>query len=490
MKRRIIGSMLTALALLAASCVSAPARRPDAVQITPPDSWTAPEADDVREPVAGEVPSDWWTEFEDPALDEVIAVALENNRDLLAAAARLDRAAAEARIAGADLKPRIGAGATASRGKQNFVGFPDFGGGGGSPDGVLSVTTSRYGVSLDVSWEVDLWGRLRAAARAGIASFQATEADYLGARLSIAGQTAKAWFAVAAARQQVQLSEATVESWRDSYEQIHRRYVEGLTSPLEVRLALANLEAAEADLETNLNVLDIFERQLEVILGRYPGRTIETTSVLPTLPGPVPAGLPADLVSRRPDLAAAERRLAAADEQVKFAKRSLYPQLSLTGSAGTSTAEFGDLVNGDFSVWNLGANLLQPIFQGGRLRAQVKVAEAGSSEALELFASRALNAYAEVEIALASEGYLAGTTMHLGEAARQSVAAQRLAESRYYSGIEVYITVLESQRRAVVAQAAHINARRTVLDNRVDLYLALGGGFEVTDEATQEETTQ
>jgi NodT family efflux transporter outer membrane factor (OMF) lipoprotein len=487
MKRRgLVLPLVGILALLAIACVSAPARRPEAVQITPPEQWTAPT--DETESASGEVSPDWWTEFNDPALSEIIGIALESNRDLLAAAARVDRAAAEARIAGADLKPSIGVGASGSRGKQNFVGFPDFGGGGATGE-VLSVTTSRFGVSLDVSWEIDLWGRLRAAARAGLANYQASEADYLGARLSIAGQTAKSWFAVAAARQQVELSEETVESWRDSYEQIHRRYREGLTSPLEVRLALANLEAAEADLETNLNLLDIAERQLEVILGRYPGRDLETTSALPELPGPVPAGLPADLVSRRPDLAAAERRLAATDEQVKFAKRSLYPQLSLTGSAGTSTAEFGDLVNGDFSVWNLGVNLLQPIFQGGRLRAQVKVAEAGSSEILELFASQALKAYAEVEIALASEGYLAGTTEHLGEAARQSVAAQRLAESRYYSGIEPYITVLESQRRAVVAQAAHINARRTVLDNRVDLYLALGGGFEVSDESPQEEIT-
>jgi NodT family efflux transporter outer membrane factor (OMF) lipoprotein len=307
---------------------------------------------------------------------------------------------------------------------------------------------------------------------------QAAVADYRGARLSIAAQTMKAWFATAEASQQLALAEATVESFTNSTQQVRQRYESGIRSSLDLRLSLANLAGAEALLKQRRRQLDAAVRQLEVLLGRYPGRELEVPKELPDTPPPIPAGLPADLIDRRPDLAAAERRLAASDERYKAARRDRYPRFSLTATGGTSTKGLRDLVDGDFSVWSLAFNLLQPVFQGGRLRAAVDLSEAQANETLINYAGAALRAYAEVETALASEEYLAEREGDLALAREQSRAAERLSENRYAAGLENFITVLESQRRALQADGEWIAARRQRLENRVDLYLALGGGFE------------
>jgi len=187
--------------------------------------------------------------------------------------------------------------------------------------------------------------------------------------------------------------------------------------------------------------------------------------------------MPADLVARRPDLAAAERRLVAADQRFRAARAALYPRLSLTASSGTSSNQLTDLVDGNFSVWSLVGNLTAPLFQAGRLRAGVDLAAAGIDEDFALYVGTALRAYSEVEGSLAAEQYLAERIRYLQDAARQSLAAQRQAEERYRSGLTDYITVLEAQRRYFEAQSAFLAGRRERLDNRVDLYLALGGGF-------------
>jgi len=423
------------LAALLTGCVAAPERRQPDAGIKPPTSWAAAEAD-------SDAPRDeWWKDLNDPLLPALIDLAIERNWNLQTAAARVQRAAAQARIAGADLKPTVNSSLSRLRQKQNFAGS-SIGEILGLPPGTVpSFTTTSTGLSLDTSWEVDLWGRLRA-----------------GAKLSLAGQTAKTWFAVTEAQQQVQLAGDSAESFRTVAEQLAARREQ----------------------------LDRAMRQLEILLGRYPGGSLLENfkpGNLPLLPGAVPAGLPAELIARRPDLVAAERRLAAADQMLVQARRSLYPRLNLTGSAGYATKEFSDLLDGDFGVWSLVAGIAQPIFQGGRLRAGVDAAEATSHEALAGYANAVLRAYAEVESALAAERHLIEREIHLANSAEQLVAARRLAEERYRSGLGDYLTVLESQTRALTAQIELINARRSLLDNRIDLHMALGGGFEEGPES-------
>ena len=462
-------SSLTLGLVLAVACAPAPAhRRPD-IGVQVPEQWSAgPHL------VEGTLRQDWWTAFGDPALDSIIQETLAHNHDLQAAAARLDAAASLARIAGADLLPTVDVNLAGGRRKQNFIGFPI----PGSEDRVLSATFTTYGVSLDTRWEADLWGSLRAGKAAALAEFQAAEAELAGARLSLAGQAAKAWFALAEARRQVELSETTVELFRATAERVRSRYEAGLRPSLDLRLTLSNLASAEANLEQRRDQLQRVRRQLELLLGHYPGGALDGSRELPPPPETIPPGLPATLVSRRPDLVAEERRLVASNARLAQARKALYPRIQLTGSGGTSTRELGDLLDGDLSVWSLAAGLLQPIFRGGRLRAGVELAGAREREVLSTYVQVALTAYGEVEAALSNEAILARREDALVIAAEQSVAARALAESRYESGLEDIITVLDSQRRALVAESQLLAVRRQRLDVRIDLYLALGGGFD------------
>ena len=461
---------LVVAAMLMAGCVTtAPPVLPALeVAVAVPDDWTAPANTGDRPGV------DWWTDFGDTALDEIVRAALEQNYDLRAAAARVEQAAADSRIAAAGLQPTVQAGLNGARRKQNFIGFPI----PGSEDRVLTSVSTNYGVSIDLAWEADLWGRLRSGERAALADLQSRAADLRGAQLSIAGQTVKTWFAIAEAQQQLRLAEESVASFGTSSEQVRERFEQGLRPSLDVRLALSNLANAEALGAQRRQQLDATVRQLEVLMGRYAAGALSSPSTLPDTPPTIPGGLPAELVGRRPDLVAAERRIAAARERLNIARAELYPRLSLTGGTGTATSALGDLINGDFGVWSLLGNLLQPVFQGGRLRAGVDQAEARAAEQLAAYANTALQAFAEVETALAAEEFLSDRERHLATSVAQSRAAESLADDRYRTGLTDYVTVLESQRLALQAEGDLISARRQRLENRVDLYLALGGGFD------------
>jgi NodT family efflux transporter outer membrane factor (OMF) lipoprotein len=456
------------LLLLSLSCVPK-LKEPPELAVDVPQTWVSeeisPEGDISR----------WWTRFDDPGLNKVIDAVLMGNNDLKAAVARLDAALALARINGADLYPQVGASFGASRQKRNFVGFPIPGG----SDGVLSTTTNLFGVSLDLSWEIDLWGRIRAGKAAAVADFQATSADLIGFQLSLAGQTAKSWYAAVEAELQVQLAEATLQSYRTSNDQVWLRYKRGLRPSVDVRLSETRVANAEAALAQRRNLLQAAKRQIETLLGRYPASQIELSVDLPGLKDQIPAGLPAEIIRRRPDLIAVERRLAASSFRLRESRRALYPRIGLTGSGGTSSNELKDLLDGDFAVWSLISNLFQPLFQGGRLRAGVDLARSRENEVLAFYVQNVINAFSEVETALSAEDYLKTREKFLKVAAKQSEAARILAEDRYARGLTNFIEVLEAQRQAFLAQSEFLRVKRLRLDNRIDLYLALGGDFIV-----------
>ena len=274
--------VLALVALLAGGCASAPPVEHPALDITPPENWTARELPD------GQLSVTWWEDFGDGGLAAAVDIALAQNYDLQAAAARLEQAAADARAADGDLQPTVQGTFNGSRRKQNFVGFPIPGG----EDRVLSTVSTNYDISLDVSWEIDLWGRLRNTARAVLADLQASAADLRGAQLSIAGQTTKAWFAITEAQQQVDLSLETVQSFRSSAEQVQGRFEAGIRPALDLRLALLNLSNAEAQLQQRRQQFDAATRQLELLLGQYADGMFDTPAWLPQTIPSVPAGVP------------------------------------------------------------------------------------------------------------------------------------------------------------------------------------------------------
>lgn len=454
------------LCLVILACVSPP-KEPPRLDIDIPD-----ERINENSFKAGEL-SEWWKRFGDDKLNKAMEIAFAENYDLKAALARLEAAASRARIAGADLFPQVNGNLSVSRQKRNFVGFP-FGGGSG---GVPSSTTSLFGLSLNVSWEADLWGRLSAQKAAALADFQASQADWAAFQLSLAGQIAKTWFAAVEAAKQIELSEATVTNYKTTHDQVLLRYRRGLRPSLDVRLSESNVATAESNLALRKDQLQFFNRQLEVLLGLYPVNKMEISEQLPLLWQPLPEGIPGDIIRRRPDLMAVERRAVASQMRVKEARGMLYPRISLTASGGTSSADLKDLLDGDYSVWNLASNILQPLFQGGRIRAGIDQAKAQEAEALAQYAQSVLNAYAEIESSLDAEKYLFQREKALKVAAEQAVAARKLAEERYTRGLTGLIEVLESQRRAFNSQSQLLNVQRQRLDNRIDLFMALGGDF-------------
>ncbi|MDH3197515.1 MAG: efflux transporter outer membrane subunit [Candidatus Krumholzibacteria bacterium] len=473
MKRASPGVAVLALAL---ACASAPERKPPEFTVEAPPAWTA--APGAEPDTTGPPPvTDWWRGFADARLDSLVEEALAQNLDILAAAARVEAAAATARAAGADLWPQLSAAARGSRTQSNIIGIPI----PGAPE-VIQSRSSSFGASLDLSWEIDLWGRVRKAKSAALADAQASAADLASARLSIAGQTAKAYFAVVEARAQLRLAEATVESFERSAEFVRRRYEEGVRPALDLRIALTTLAQSRALLELRRQQMDAATRGLEILLARYPAAAFSAGAELPPVVGDVPAGLPADLLIRRPDLFAAERRYAASESRVGEARRAFFPRITLTGSAGTLSNDIEDLVDLDFGVWSIAAGLVQPIFQGGRLRANLARSHAAADQALVAYVQALLRAFGEVETAIVAEGALAERARHLEEAALQSEAAQGMAERQYVAGLVDYITVLETQRQALSSQIELITVRRQRLDARINLHLALGGGFDLTQD--------
>lgn len=416
----------------------------------------------------------WWRNFESPALTLLVEESLTHNRQLGAAAQRVYRAAAQARIDGALDVPQVSTSFNASRGRTNFIGLPF----DGAPS-VLSNTINNLGVSLNVSWEIDLWGRLAALENAAQADLAASALDLRAAAESVAAQTAKAWFGLIEAQQQLALAEATVESRETALTSARNRFEAGLISSVDLRLAESDTAATKALVELRKQSLDAAKRQLETLLGRYPGGALESATELPALSTLPPVAAPAELLGRRPDLAALETRLRGSDARLSAAEASLYPSLSLTGSTGTSSNELGDLVDGDFRVWNIGGNLLQPLFTGGQLRAQVDLADAAARETAETFADAVLRACAEVELSLYAESLLAAREAHLRTAALAAEAAEEQSFGRYRNGLEALVTLLTAQRSSLQAQSELLTAQRLRLDNRVDLYLALGGGLPI-----------
>ena len=445
--------------------------------LTPPEEWTGGTLDPSDESL------DWWVYFGDPDLDRAIGEALENSFDLQAAEARVRVAHADSIVAGSSLLPQVDLNLNRSQQRQNFIGFPI----PGSDTDVLSTTSTNYGLRLNASWEPDVWQRVRSGEIAAVTNTRIRYADLAAARLSLAGQVARSWFAAVEAQRQVELAQVSLENFRFSADRVRERFQAGLRPSLDLRLALTDVAALEAALEQRIEQRDRSVRQLETLVGRYPSGGYLLRSDLLELPSGVPGGLPSELLHRRPDLVAAELQIVVADQRLIGAEAELRPRFSLTAGVGTASDTLINLVDRQLFVWSFVGGLVQPIFQGRRLRANVEANRSLLDEAVANYESRILTAYGEVESALAAEDVLARREAALEEAVVQSVAAEEQAQERYRLGLTDIITVLSSQRNAYNSESQLLAVRRARLDNRVSLHLALGGGFDVTDVPTLQE---
>jgi NodT family efflux transporter outer membrane factor (OMF) lipoprotein len=364
---------------------------------------------------AGQVPDGWLKTYNDPQMEAVVGEALKNNLGLRAASANLDAAAAAATIAGARLKPTVGLG------------------GGGSSQTVAQGggPSQSYGADVNVSWELDVWGKLRTLSEASEQEFLAAQADFEFARQSLAAQAAKAWYLATEALQHRTLAEQFVDKNKKVLELVQKQQAAGRVSEQDVALARADLASAEESLRGTEAGYQQAVRSLELLLGRYPSAEMEVAEEFVPVPPIPPAGLPSALLERRYDLVAAEREVKAQFQQVEAAKLAKLPSFSLTAGAGASSNALNDMLGQGPGFFNIGANFLAPIFTGGALDAQVDIQTAQQEVALANYGQQALVALSEVESGLANLGLLDERVQFQMAAVKDNAASTRSRPHRF-----------------------------------------------------------
>ncbi|MBF6023823.1 efflux transporter outer membrane subunit [Lysobacter niastensis] len=416
---------------------------------------------------AGSIGDGWVTTFGDPQLDALVAEAIANNPDLQIAAARVEQADAAVEAAKAQLRPAIGIlGRTSTKPVSDLI-------------PILS------GVILRAWWELDLWGRLRYERNAARAERDAAGADYRFAQQSIAASTARAWFLAAATARQQQLSDEMARNAAKLVELAEQRERVGAGTGTDVALA----RASSASYQDAAQQVELAHRQalraLELLLGRYPAAEIQSRQDLAAFPGPIPVGVPLEALERRPDLIAAERRVAAAFNRTRAAKAARLPSLTLSANFGwVNTDDLEDVTSERSNTTkSAGAQVVQPIYLGGAIDSQIQLRSAEQKQAVAEYGRLALRALGEVEDALDAENIFGQRENILRGALDDSRRALDLERTSYRVGKADLRDVTQSQLSSFATEIALLQVRREHLDRRVDLHLALGGNFVVTPPA-------
>ena len=413
--------------------------------------------------IPGEVQIGWVEAIGDPVLMELVLEAQASNPDILAAAASLDASRALVRQARSAQFPQINASFQVDRSE--------------SPQ-PFAINDVQYTVNAQAQWELDLWGRVTAGRNAAYASAQAVEADLRFAQYALASGVAAAYFASIEANEQVGVAQRTVDALAEIDRIVRVRYREGFASRQDTAIASSDLEAARDNLEQAQVGARIAKRALEVLLGRYPADEIALREELPETPPAPSAGVPSQLLERRADVVAAERRVAAAFANLDQAQAARLPQISLTGSFGGASTELGDVLRDGSLIWSVVGGVLQPVFNAGRLAAAEDEAEAEKRAAIALYTSTALGALQDVEDNLDQAQILARRELILEDAAEQSGTAYALAQLQYSEGEIALIDVLNIQQRLFAAERNLVAIRRVRMEQWVALNLALGGSWE------------
>ena len=423
-----------------------------------PSAWQAVEARVLSEPIP------WIETFDDATLTALVNEAMQANPDLNAARAQIERARGIAGLAGAALSPRISVGGV--------------GEGAGEVEG-SSLTQSRAVATF--TWEADLWGRLAVRRNAAERSVEAVEADYRGARNLIAATVAQSYFLSIEAGQQENIARALVEALTEIERIVELRFSRGFASSGDAALARSDLASAQEQLAAVSVARRNALRALETLVGRYPAADIVVEEGLPKLPELPSAGLPSDLLERRPDLIAAERRVAAALGALEFAQTARLPQLSLTGELGEPSQQLAGLLTPGETAWQAATFLLAPVLTGGQIDADKAIASSDVEFAVASYTESALNAFSEVESALDQSQALNARAVASEAAYEQSLHALDVARKNYEVGEIALLDVLILQQRVFDNESRLVAINREQLGQRATLHLALGDDWDEPD---------
>ena len=426
-------------------------------KLTPESTWKAAPASAP----AGGIQDNWLATFGDPQLDALVAEAMANNPDLRVTATRVEQAAQYVELAKAALRPSV-----------NLLGTGGLNMGGGD------VSSALQGASLGVSWEPDLWGRMRYSRNAYAATYASAQADFEYGRQSLAAMVAKSWFTASETWLQLQIVEDMVKSGQELAALTEKRWKLGPGNEQELALVRVNLGNLRDSARQVRFAHEQSLRALELLVGRYPGAEVMTRHDLPALPATIPVGLPLEMLERRPDLIAADRRVAAAFNRVGEAKATQLPRVILNANVAVIDSSILQLKD-DFSnpTGGVGAKFIAPLYQGGALKTQVSIRTLEQKQAVAEYARLALQALGEVESALAASNALAERDQVLQGTVADSERALELTESSHRVG-RVDLRAIQQQHLNVYsARLALLRVQSEQLAQRANLHLVLGGNF-------------
>jgi len=439
---------------------------------------TGDHLQDVNDPNAV---NRWWEEFGDATTVELVRAALANNNNLKAAAARVLQAEAALAEARGRRLPDVSYDIGRTRSKQSFNL-----GGGPFAGGRFTVMSTTWTQDISVSYVLDFFGKLRRAQRAAWSDMLAAQATEQALVNSTIAMVISSRIEIATLQRRLAIAKANIKSRQNTLEIVEQRYQRGLVGPVDVRLARENLETSMADKPSIELSLAKARNALDVLLGRQPATSPALPETLPDLPDlkPVPIGMPAALLDRRPDVMAAEFSLRSSNELIGMNIAQLYPDFTLTATYGRSADRWRDIWEHFAETYSLLNRMTKPVFRGGQIRAQIDASKARYAEQAANYTTTILSAMQEVEDALAGEMYLQEQLKHAEARLVEAKAAEQLSHQRYERGVESILTVLESERRSRLAEDTLTVLKGQIWTTRVNLHLAVGGDWGETDQET------
>jgi NodT family efflux transporter outer membrane factor (OMF) lipoprotein len=447
------------------------------------------------EPLAGgpttrpaDVPTRWWTTFNDPDLDALVERAARNNLDLRLAASRIREARALRRVAGADEYPQVNVGSSYTKARNAFIGgggaTTGAGGGGaagGGAGGFASSEFELYRAGFDATWEIDVFGGVRRNVEAATADLQAQLESRNATLVSLMAETALNYVQLRGLQERLRISHDNIRAQREALNLTQTKFQAGLISDLDVSRAQALVAQTEAQIPSLEQSIRQTIHRIEVLVGQQPGTLtaeLSAPKAIPGTPPSVPVGLPSDLLRRRPDVRQAERNLAAATARIGAATADLFPRFTLTGSTGYQATQFGDLGSNQSAFYSIAPGISWPIFDAGRIRANIAVANARQEQAFVQWEQAVIQSLADTENALVAYTHEQTRFQRLSDAVAANERAVDTATQLYERGLGDFLNVLDAQRQLFASQDAQVVSRQTVSTNLVQLYKALGGGWE------------
>ena len=422
----------------------------------------------------------WWRQFDDLVLDELVDEALDNNKDVRIAVARVEEFSARVDITRSGLFPQVGYTGGAERNQSSLETV------GSLPPGI-SRTNDLYNAALNVGWELDLWGKIRRATEAARADLLASEEAKRTVILSLVSAVASSYISLRTLDRQLEIAKETLATRKDTLHLFELKFKGGVVSNLEVAQVRSEYEQAAVRVPALERQIAILENALSVLLGRNPG-TISRGKNLNELTLPeVPEGIPSDLLERRPDIRLAEQNLIAANAQIGVAKAQYFPSISLTGLFGYASVALSDLFSSTANLWGLGGLALGPIFTGGQLTGQLRASEAVQRQVLTGYLQTVQNAFREVDDALVSTQKRREELSAQGRQVDALREYQHLAQVNYDEGQVSFIEVLDAQRKLFDAELIYAQSQSDVYTSLVTMYKVMGGGWVlVAEEMTKQ----